>query len=121
MISKKTLSSKISLILLFALMLFLGNLKFKQVQGQKEIERQKSSLQKQADSLQKQNDELNQSLQYLNSPDSKEKVARQQLNYKKQGEIVFGFADTNISQTAPAQDTKNTGNFKKWWNYFFEN
>ncbi|HVY68202.1 MAG TPA: septum formation initiator family protein, partial [Patescibacteria group bacterium] len=68
----------------------------------------------------KKNDELNQSLQYLNSPSFKERVAREQLNLKKEGETVYGFSEADsASSTALAVPTDGLSNPAKWWNYFF--
>ncbi|MBI5530103.1 MAG: septum formation initiator family protein [Candidatus Doudnabacteria bacterium] len=77
-------------------------------------------MRQQADALQKKNDDLSQSLQYLNSPSFKERVARQQLNLKKDGEQVYGFTDGNGSST-DSQVAIKTSNAKKWWDYFFTN
>lgn len=120
MLSKQTLSSKIVIFGLAVLLVFLGNLKYNQWKNQKNIEIEKNNLQAQAEKLQKQNDDLNQSLQYLSSPDFKEKVARQQLNLKKDGEMVFGFKEAKI-QTDTAEKKTGVSNFKKWADYFFNN
>lgn len=121
MLSKQKLSSKTAILGLIVLAGFLGIQEFKQLSNQKKIEAQKKSLQEQADTFTKKNSDLNQSLQYLNSPDFKEKVARQQLNLKKEGETVYSFADASILETADAANRPKQGNFTKWWNYFFAN
>lgn len=118
MISKQTLSSKLAIAALLILLLFLADLKYKQWQSQKEIEKQKLALLEQADSLQKKNDELNQSLQYLSSPDFKERVARQQLSLKKDGETVYSFGALPEA-SAPDANIQTEPNAKKWWDYFF--
>ncbi len=117
--SKQILSSTVGLIALTLLLLFLGDLKFRQYQSQKIVEAQTQSLQQQADALQKQNDQLNQSLQYLNSPDFKEQVARQQLNYKRQGEVVYGFSGSGTQAIQSQQAAPAESDSQKWWNYFF--
>jgi len=115
--SKQALSSKLAITGLFLLLIFLGDLKFKQWLNARQIEKQRQSLQQQADELQKKNDELNQSLQYLNSSSFKERVARQQLDLKKQGEQVYSFSDA--PQVLGASTQPQESNFKKWWDYFF--
>jgi cell division protein FtsL len=117
MLSKKNLSTKFALFCLLLLLLFLGDLKFRQWQSQRQINQQKQSLEGQANELQQKNDELTQSLQYLSSPSFKERVAREQLNLKKDGEQVYSFSDGPTSQPQSAQD--KTSNAKKWWDYFF--
>ncbi len=121
MLSKQTLSSKIALIALALLMIFLGNLKYKQWKSQRQIEAEKLSLQDQADRLQKKNDELNQSLQYLNSTGFKERVARDQLGLKKEGEQVYSFSDAPQVAGATTDKQNAPGNVQKWWDYFFTN
>ena len=117
--SKKTLTSNIAIVTLIIVLIFLADLKFKQYKSQKEIEKQTQSLQAQADALDKQNNDLNQSLQYLSSDSFKERVARQQLNYKKQGESVYGFTEAAPQATNPAVAQSNISDAQKWWNYFF--
>jgi cell division protein FtsB len=120
MLSKQAISSKFAICGLLILLVFLADLKYKQYQSQKAIQQQMQSLQQQADTLQKKNDELNESLQYLNSPGFKERVAREDLGLKKAGETVYSFGNIQAgdnSQGLQAQDKPS--NFQKWWNYFF--
>ncbi len=120
MVSKQALSSKIAIVGLLGLLVFLGDLKYKQYKAQQQIEQQTASLQQQADSLQKKNDELNQSLQYLNSPDFKESVARQDLGLKKSGEVVYSFSNAQGGGSPQTQQAQTgASNFQKWWGYFF--
>jgi cell division protein FtsB len=121
MISKQTLSSKIAVVALLLLLVFLSYSKYKQWSAQKLIQAQKQDLQQQADALQKKNDELNQSLQYLNSDTFKESVARQQLGLKKQGEQVYSFADASQTGQLQGQNQQSQSNAKKWLDYFFAN
>jgi len=119
MISKQTLSSKITIVGLLILLAFLADWRYKQWTGEKIIRAEKQDLQQQADSLQKKNDELSQALQSLNSDSFKEGVARLQLNYKKPGEQVYTFVDA--AQTGQPQEPASSGggNAKKWLDYFF--
>ena len=121
MLPKQTLSSKITIALLVIMLAFLGQLKFKQWQNQNRIEKEKLSLQKQADELQKKNQELTQSLEYLNSSDFKERVAREQLALKKEGEQVYSFSFRPKTESVKSQAENKQGNMEKWWTYFFKN
>jgi cell division protein FtsB len=118
MLFRQRITSKAAILALIVLLVFLGDLKFRQWQSQREIERQEASLQAQADALQKKNNELNRSLEYLNSPSFKERVAREQLGYKRQGETAYGFSDASGSASA-GQANGAPGNLQKWWDYFF--
>lgn len=121
MISKTKISSKLAIISMLILALFLGFQGFKQFSNQKKIESQKKALQEQADSLIKKNEDLNKSLAYINSPSFKERVARQQLNLKKDGETVYSFSDTPATDNSNEAKQAGETNFIKWWNYFFSN
>lgn len=107
------------LVALVALLFFLADLKYKQYVNQQSINKQVLSLQQQANDLEKQNSDLNNSLQYLSSPDFKEQVARVQLNYKRQGETVFGFTDQQTAAQKANGSSAGASNLQKWWNYFF--
>ncbi len=121
MFSKQTLSSKITLFLLALMLVFLGQLKFKQWQSQRRVEKEKQSLQRQADELLKKNNELSQSLEYLNSPNFKERVAREQLALKKDGEQVYSFSVRPQEPQQESESQKPQSNFEKWRIYFFKN
>ena len=121
MLSKQTLSSKITVALLVVMLLFLGRLKFKQWQSQNKVEQEKLNLQKQTDELTKSNEELSKTLQYLKSPDFTERVAREQLALKKDGEQVFSFSVKQPAETANQEAETPLSNLEKWWAYFFKN
>jgi len=119
MISKQALSSKITIVGLLILLIFLADWRYRQWASEKVIQAEKKDLQQQADSLQKKNDELSQSLQYLNSDSFKESVARQQLDLKKQGEQVYTFVDAAQTGQPQVPASSGGGNAKKWLDYFF--
>ncbi|MEK7161093.1 MAG: septum formation initiator family protein [Patescibacteria group bacterium] len=121
MLNKHKLSSKTAIFGLIILAGFLGVQEYKQLSNQKKIETQKKNLQDQADALSKKNNDLSESLQKLNSLNFKEKVARQQLNLKKDGETVYSFADASISNQSSGNSLAKQSNFIKWWRYFFAN
>lgn len=120
---KQFFSSKITVLLFIILLAFLTNIKYKQWRSQRDIDREKQNLSQQAANLEKKNSELTESLSYLNSNSFKERVARQELGLKKDGETVFDFSENPNAagaSTAAGTQTKQT-NFKKWWDYFTSN
>ncbi len=119
MLNKKLISSKIVIIGLFIFFLFMLDLKYQQWKNQKEVEKQKQNLVAQTDTFKKKNDELNQSLQYLNSTSFKERVAREQLNLKKEGETVYSFDIEKVEDADITSPEQKDTNMIKWWNYFF--
>ena len=118
--SKEFLSSKLTVAGLLVLLAFFGNLRYQQWRYEKSVERQKADLYAQEQVLQKKNEELNESLSLLNSPNFKERFARQQLNMKKEGETVFTFSEAGEPVIQGSQEASaDEGNPRKWWNYFF--
>ncbi len=121
MTSKQILSSKFALGLLIVLLAILANSKYKQWQQARSIEKLKQDLLKQADVQQKKNQELTQSISFINSDNFKEQVARQQLNLKKDGEVVYNFTEgTPTTTPAVAGASIAATNPQKWWSYFFQ-
>ena len=114
---KSLLSTKLAVVLLLGLVVFLANLRFQQWRAQRAIESEKQAIAAQAETLEKKNRDLNQSLSYLNTPDFKERVARQQLNLKKNGEVVYSFSEDQAS-SSPTQTKTASNNFQKWLEYF---
>ena len=106
------------LVAICILLLLLGSIYQKKSQQHK-IDQEKAELEKQAYEIETKNLELQKSLEYLSSDSSKEKVARAQLNLKKQGEVVYSFAQGNKVDFSEPKNPENTdSNFKKWLYYF---
>ncbi len=117
---KLKLSSKLTLLLLLGLFLFLAYLRYGQWKNQLAIDKERKKLQDQITALNGKNQSLTQSLSYLGSSDFKERAAREQLNLKRNGEVVFGFTDAPPTVAAEAAgQTDNAPNYEKWIEYFF--
>lgn len=112
--------SKLGILFLLLLCAFLGSLRYRQWKNQVAIEKEKRALQEQISSFNKKNQDLSDSLAYLDSADFKDRVARQQLNLKRNGEVVFGFVDAPPAEPEGADGANSGGpNYEKWVNYFF--
>lgn len=120
MISKANLTSKIGILILLGVLVFLARIKYLQYKDQKAINAEKASLLRQADSLEKKNQELSNALTFLDSPEFKEQVARQQLNLQKNGEIVYSFSENTNATSSAGNATVAESNPSKWWHYFFK-
>ncbi len=123
MTGKQILSSKIAIGLLIVLLAFLVNSKYKQWQQTKTINALKDDLLRQANVQEQKNQELATSINFINSDDFQEQVARQQLNLKKNGEVVYSFTqgqDVSTTTGQVAAASAQAGNPQKWWNYFFQ-
>ncbi len=121
--AKKILSSKITIFFLASLLLFFGVIKFRQLEKQKAIREEKNKLIEQENSLKKRNEDLLGTLAKLNSDSYKERVAREELNLKREGEFVYNFSSVEQSNNEKPKTSfqKGESNPVKWWNYFFNN
>lgn len=106
------------MIFLTILLVILLDLKYRQYQSQAAITKQVSDLTQETDALGKQNNQLADLLSKINTSDFREQVARQQLNYKKQGETVYGFS-ADQGGLSPGEAKPDRSNLRKWWDYFF--
>ncbi len=116
-------------------MIFAIIIEFNQFRQKYAVQKEIDSLSAQAQSLQKNNNDLQSFIAYLKTDEYKQKAAREQLNMKKDGEVVYSFAkpaaSTQVSANTPSGETSmadaNTNsssssqpsNLQKWWNYFF--
>ncbi len=115
----KLIPTKLAIICLIALALFLSKQQYGQYRSKKAIEEEKNKIAFQINQLSQKNEELKKSLEYLNSENFKAQVAREQLNLKKEGEKVFSFGKKeNSTVIIPAQKEKS--NPEKWLEYFFK-
>lgn len=119
---KEKLSKKFVVLGLVILVIFLGYIRYQQYRQKQSIDKEKASLQTQIDNLEKKNQEMEASIKYLSSISSKEKVAREQLNLKKQGEVVYGFINNGavLGHQTNTIETNQDSNPVKWWKYFTE-
>lgn len=116
---KNFISSKTVIFMLAALLAFLGYLKIKQYRVHSAVEKEKTQLLRQETALRQKNEELSQSLSYLSSESFKEKIAREQLNLKREGEAVYTFGEkqTGLSEPLP-EASAGKPNYQKWISYF---
>ncbi len=110
-------SSRLVLIGLAIVLLGLGALEFNQWQKRRQIQQEIDHIVTQQQEYEQKNRDLVSSLDLLNSSDYKEKIAREQLNLKKDGEIVVNFSEAE--QPAGEKAEAKQSNPQKWWQYFF--
>lgn len=122
--AKQILTAKPTLLLLFVGLVVFGVIQYRQLAQRRSVNIEINHLQQQQQSLEQKNQELSQSLQYLTSSDYKDRIARQQLGLKKNGEIVYNFTVDNSVQDQSSQAVPGTGsgsNLEAWWRYLFHN
>ncbi len=115
----KLFHSKLFLVGMLILLAGVFALELKQWQQRHAIDKQIAALKAQEQQLDQKNKDLEQSLQYFSSDNYKEKLAREQLGLKKDGEIVVNFPNLNAS--AQGNQQPKASNPQKWWQYFFLN
>ena len=114
-------------------LLFLVVIEYKQFRVRSTVQKEIADLSKQADQLQKNNQDLQSFIAYLQTDNYKQKAAREQLNMKKDGEVVYSFADGSDNQGqvqgATTQEDQSSqqvqaptkeSNAHKWWTYLFK-
>ncbi|MCC7356478.1 MAG: septum formation initiator family protein [Candidatus Doudnabacteria bacterium] len=110
------------LVILIAVASIFGKMHYSQWQKKRQIAAEIRALTAQQESLQQKNQELAESLAYLTSGNYKERIARQQLNLKKEGEVVYNFNEPQVAgaTTEAPPEPKVGERVKEWWLYFFK-
>jgi cell division protein FtsB len=85
----------------------------------REVDSEISRLQQQADVLNKDNQQLSELIKYLDTPEYKEKEAREKLNLKREGEEVVVLPETDESGSVAGASSGSESNPQKWFSYFF--
>lgn len=115
---KSRLKNNQSYILLVVLLLVGVGVSFRLFttwQQRKVVEREMATLQKEVEDYKQANQKLEESLKELGSLASQERSAREDLDLKREGEIVLRFAPP----AEPAKPAKTEENRKRWFEYLF--
>lgn len=112
------LSNRFFIVLLVASLGFLTFVKINQIREQRKLDREIQSLKSESKDVEEKNKQIEDSLQYLSSQSAADRIAHQQLNKKRDGEIAVVFMPTAGVATA-ASVGHTDSNPKAWWNYFF--
>ena len=116
----KIFHSKIFLTGVIIVLLGVFALELNQWQQRRKIDAEIEHLRREQADLESRNSALQQSLQYFSSDSYKEKLAREQLGLKKEGELVINFPSGGIPVSAPQEEAKPQTNPQKWWTYIFK-
>lgn len=95
-------------------------LEYKQWQARRSIDAEILALKQEEQRLYESNQELQESINFLSSPEYQDKLARLQLNLKKEGELVVSFPPENQDQVGEGEN-KPKSNILQWWQYIFVN
>ena len=94
-------------------------LELQQWQQRRKINAEINHLKEEQASLEAKNNALQQSLQYFSSENYQEKLAREQLGLKKEGELVINFPPSGIPTGDEQPPEQPMSNAQKWWKYLF--
>jgi cell division protein FtsB len=112
----KSKSATILLVLILGAVAFVT---FRLYMQKREVDSEIARLTEQSESLSRDNGQLSELIKYLDTPEYKEREAREKLNLKRPGEeVVVLPEDAGLGQVASAQ-TEQSSNPKKWFSYFF--
>lgn len=117
----KLFQSKLFLIGVIIVLLGIFTLELQQWQQRRKIDAEIDQLRTEQADLEQRNKALSESLEYFSSNTYQEKLAREQLGLKKEGEIVVNFPSGGIVAQPETSQQPAMSNPKKWWNYIFNN
>lgn len=114
------LASRILLLLLVLLIVFIGMAIIKEKKSQKTVKENINSLASEIAGLENKSLELTQMIKYLRSDEYVEREAREKLGMQKQGEkLVIVAENVNNPQVAGGHDGQDKKNWQLWLEYFF--
>ncbi len=123
---KEIVQSKVFVVAGSIFLVFLLVISFGQFRNRRSIQKEIDSLTKQADQIQKNNQEVSNFIAYLKTDSYKEQAARQQLNLKKEGEVVYSFSalspqtEVVTTEEKAKEELAKKSNFEKWVAYFLK-
>lgn len=112
------LSNRFVIILLVLSLGFLSFVKISQLREQRRLNREIQSLRSESKDVEEKNKQIEDSLKYLSSQSAADRIAHQQLNKKRDGEIAVVFMPTASAAVSVAAG-QTQSNPKAWWDYFF--
>lgn len=121
MSTRKTItfiSNRFAVVLLIGSLVLLSVSQYHQWRSREKIQHQIDSLKSEAKTVEEKNGQLEDSLKYLSSTSATERLARQQMNLKKPGEIAVVFMPSKDAGVVTSE-TKRQSNVRAWWEYFF--
>ncbi len=113
------MSSRFVVVLLLGSLAILSLSQYQKWEAQKKIQKQIDALKAESQEIGEKNAQLESSLQYLASAAATERLARQQLNMKKDGEVAVVFLAGTKETAEQVAESKQIPVWKQWWEYFF--
>lgn len=117
---KEFLNSKLATVLLSGALVLVMIITAKILVQKRMVDREVAKLQNQMDRISSENQELGSLVQYLNTPEYKEREAREKLNLAKEGEHIVVLPQGDTSGATQEQVEQKQSNYKLWLSYFFD-
>ena len=111
-------STRLVVLILLGSLTFFGIQQYKRYQESATIKAQITALKAEAGSIEEKNKELEDSLKYLTSTGATERLAKQQMNLEREGEIPVVFLPQESSVVK--QEDAHKPHWREWWDYFFQ-
>ncbi len=101
----------------------------KESKRSRQIESEIEILRQETEKLRQNNQDMSEKIEYFNTPEFQEKIAKEKLNLQKEGEnvaIIKPSPSLRISENEDAAIPQKENsfpekpNYKKWWDYFFK-
>ncbi len=116
---KEFLNSKFATVVLAASLILIMTMAAKILVQKRMVDGEVAKLEKQMEKIKSDNEQLGSLIQYLNTPEYKERQAREKLNLAREGEHVVVLPQGEVAATSHEQTDTRPSNYKLWFNYFF--
>jgi cell division protein FtsB len=127
---KKSFFSIIFIIIGLIIAGWISYYSLKEAKRNKQIESEINSLRQEAGTLSQNNQDMKEKIQYFETPDFQERIAKEKLNLQKEGENVAiikpspALGNTGAAETGGSEvkgdETPKQPNYLKWWDHFFK-
>ena len=115
------MSNRFVVVVLLGSLVVLGWSQYHRWEERQKVEKQIQALQAEASQVDEKNRQLEESLKYLSTNAATERLARQQLNMKREGEIAVVFmADAASRANQPESQKATVPYWRLWWDHFFK-
>lgn len=104
-------------------LVFMAVIEIRQFREKSKVRQEIKNLTQQAEQIEQKNKDLTNFIAYLKTEGYKQRAAREQLNLKKEGELVYSIPLENKNvkyENSKGNNNQNeSANYIKWWKYFF--
>lgn len=114
------LKSKITMVLLALCLSAVAFVTVELYMQKRDVDSEVAKLTAQSTKLSTDNKQLSELIKYMDTPEYKEREAREKLNLKRPGEEVVVLPDSDSSGMVAGASQDSESNPSKWFSYFFK-